>query len=587
MYKFFRHTQAEDVITAIERTQAVVEFDLDGTILRANSIFLGMTGYSLEEVRGRPHSMFIHPDEAGGREYSSFWQELREGKSRTGTFKRLSKQGIALWIRATYTPVFRKNRVTRIIKFATDITAEMIEQARIESQISAIDRAQAIIEFSPDGTILDANAKFLKLMGYSISEIVGKKHQMFVPEAQRESKAYGQFWQKLRAGTYETAEFERITKSGRSVWIHATYNPILSPEGEVTRVVKFASDITAEVLRNREFKLLSLVANETDNSIVITDKNGIIQYVNRGFTKLTGYASDEVCGKKPGPILQGPATSPETVERIADALRNRRPIYSEILNYKKSGEHYWISLAINPVFDAQGELAQFISIQANITQTKERSLESEKRFAAISVSNAVAEWEIDGRLVMANEYLVRHLGHESAPGLLACQHNLAKLLGEQRFSQLLAGQPLLCSLDLPDKAGKPIRFDSAICPITDSVGHIKRFVTYGIDVQAKHEASQVTDREMNRVQESSAQITKIIDSINTITEKTNLLALNAAIEAARAGESGRGFAVVADEVRKLAQQSATSAKEITQLVQESSARIDRLNASLTQLLTSS
>ena len=587
MFKFLRQSKASDVVSAIEQTQAVVEFDLEGTVLRANSIFLGMTGYSLNEVRGRPHRMFIQPDEADGRAYLSFWQDLRAGKSQTGTFKRLNKQGAVLWIRATYTPVFRRNRVVRIIKFAMDITAEMIEQARVESQMSAIDRAHATIEFSPDGTILDANDKFLKLMGYSIAEILGKKHQIFVPIGQRESKAYGQFWQKLRAGKYETAEFERLAKGGRSVWIHATYNPILSPEGEVTRVVKFASDITEEVLRNREFKLLSLVANETDNSIVITDKNGLIQYVNRGFTKLTGYDSNEVRGKKPGPLLQGPATNPETVERIADAIRNRRPIYNEILNYKKSGEHYWISLAINPVFDDQGELAQFISIQANITQTKERSLESEKRFAAISVSNAVAEWEIDGRLILANDYLVRHLGHESAHGLLACQHNLAKLLGEKRFSQLLAGQQLLCALDIPDKAGRPIRLDCALCPITDSVGHIKRVVTYGIDVQAKLEASQVTNREMKRVQESSVQITKIIDSINTITEKTNLLALNAAIEAARAGESGRGFAVVADEVRKLAQQSATSAKEITQLVQESAARIDRLNASLSQLLTTS
>lgn len=587
MFKFLRQSKAADVVSAIEQTQAVVEFDLEGTVLRANSIFLGMTGYSLNEVRGRPHRMFIQPDEADGRGYLSFWQDLRAGKSQTGTFKRLNKQGAALWIRATYTPVFRGNRVVRIIKFAMDITAEMIEQARVESQMSAIDRAHATIEFSPDGTILDANDKFLKLMGYSIGEILGKKHQIFVPIEQRESKAYGQFWQKLRAGKYETAEFERIAKGGRSVWIHATYNPILSPEGEVTRVVKFASDITEEVLRNREFKLLSLVANETDNSIVITDKNGLIQYVNRGFTKLTGYESNEVRGKKPGPLLQGPATNPETVERIADAIRERRPIYNEILNYKKSGEHYWISLAINPVFDDQDELAQFISIQANITQTKERSLESEKRFAAISVSNAVAEWEIDGRLILANDYLVRHLGHESTPGLLSCQHNLARLLGEKRFSQLLAGQQLLCALDIPDKAGRPIRLDCALCPITDSVGHIKRVVTYGIDVQAKLEASQVTNREMKRVQESSVQITKIIDSINTITEKTNLLALNAAIEAARAGESGRGFAVVADEVRKLAQQSATSAKEITQLVQESAARIDRLNASLTQLLTTS
>lgn len=587
MFTLFRNRKAEDVITAIEQTQAVVEFDLKGTVLRANKIFLDLLGYTLEEVSGHPHRMFIQQQETVCREYQSFWQDLCAGKPQTGTFRRFTKQGAPVWIRATYTPIIRRGKVERIVKFATDVSAEVLEHARYESQMLAINRAQAVIEFSSDGTILDANDNFLKLMGYSIGEIRGKKHQIFVPSAQHESKEYNDFWKKLRSGRFETAEFERIAKGGRSVWIHATYNPILSPEGEVFRVVKFASDITSEVLRKKEFKLLSLVANETDNSIVISDAKGLIQYVNRGFTKLTGYSLDEVRGKKPGPILQGPATDKETVEQISGALRNHKPIYGEILNYKKSGEHYWVSLAINPVFNDIGQVEQFISIQANITGTKELSLESEKRFNAVSVSNGIAEWDTNGQLVAANDYLLQHLGYGAISEFLARKHNLRNILGNEAFSQLLKGHQHVCGIDIPSKNDKLIRFESAICPITNSVGSIKRIVTYGVDVQAKLEASQVTGREMHLVRESSSKITKIIDSINTITEKTNLLALNAAIEAARAGESGRGFAVVADEVRKLSQQSASSAQEITQLVNESAGRIDRLNASLTELLASS
>lgn len=586
MLNLFRKNRALDVIEAIEQTQAVIEFDLQGKILRANKNFLDLLGYCLEEVRGRPHSMFTTPEYANSQEYRAFWQDLRTGKPQTGEFRRMTKSGAPVWIQATYTPIVRGGRVLRIIKFATDVTAQVLEHARVDSQITAINRSQAIIEFSPDGTILDANENFLKLMGYSLAEIRGEKHQIFVPPAERQSKAYSDFWQKLRAGVFETADYQRITKQGKSVWIHATYNPIVNPEGEVVRVIKFASDITAEVLRNQEFKLLSLVANETDNSIVITGKEGHIEYVNQGFTKLTGYTLDEVRGKKPGSFLQGSATDKKTIEQLRDAVRSRRPIYNEILNYRKSGEHYWISLAINPVFNNVGELEQYISIQANITDTKELSLESDKRFKAISVSNGVAEWEINGQMSSANDYLIHHLNHTNVPELLARKHSLRKILGEDVFVKLLKGEQFAGNFSIPAKDGRPILFSGALCPITDSIGNIKRIVSYGVDEQAKHDASQVTDREMRLVQESSQQIAKIIGSINSITEKTNLLALNAAIEAARAGESGRGFAVVADEVRTLAQQSAVSAKEITQLVNESTGRIDRLNASLNALLSS-
>lgn len=586
MLNLFRKKNALDVIEAIQQTQAVIEFDLQGKIIRANNNFLDLLGYSLDEVRGRHHTMFTPPDYAQSQQYRTFWDELSAGKPQTGEFRRIGKNDTAVWIQATYTPIFRKGKVLRIIKFATDVTAQVIENARVRSQMTAINRAQAIIEFSPDGTILEANEIFLRLIGYSLAEIRGKKHQIFVPEAERHSKSYAEFWQKLRTGKFETAEYERITKNGQSVWIHATYNPIVNPEGEVVRVIKFASDITAEVLRNQEFKLLSLVANETDNSIVITDKEGFVQYVNQGFIKLTGYTLDEVRGKKPGDILQGPATDAKTIEQIRDAISGRRPIYNEILNYRKSGEHYWISVAINPVFNAAGELEQYISVQANITKTKELSLESEKRFEAISVTNGVAEWEISGLMYSANDYFARHLGHSNVSELLACKHNLRNILSPDVFAKLLQGEQFTGGFCIPSKDGRSIQFGGALCPITNSIGKIKRIVSYGVDEQAKQDASLVTDREMRLVQDSSRQIANIIGSINSITEKTNLLALNAAIEAARAGEAGRGFAVVADEVRKLAQQSAGSATEIAQLVNESTQRIDRLSASLNALLSS-
>lgn len=583
MLKFFKRSATADIVAAIERTQGVIEFGLDGTILRANDNFLSAVGFSIEEVRGRHHSMFLPESESGSAPYRQFWDELRSGKSQTGEFRRLNKNREPIWIQATYTPIKRRGRVTRIIKFATDITQQVIARADLESQIAAINRAQAVIEFEPDSTILRANDNFLGLMGYQPSEVIGKKHGMFLPEEETRSPEYADFWARLRNGEYQTAEYRRLAKGGRPVWIHATYNPILDPDGRVTRVIKFANDITADIERKQEFEVLSLVANETDNAIIITGPDGLVQYVNRGFTKLSGYTLDEIRGKKPGPLLQGRATDPATVERIGKSIRSLTPFYDEILNYSKDGTPYWISLAINPVLNDQGEVAHFISIQANITQSKEQSLEAQRRFAAISVSTGVAEFDTGGKLVTANRYMQERLLHISERELLEHGHNLKNILGEEAFNAVLKGEQLNADFAITNASGALNHFKGTLCPIADSEGEIRLIVAYCTDEQAKHEAATVTDREMTQVQESSRKVAKIIGSINSITEKTNLLALNAAIEAARAGDHGRGFAVVADEVRKLAQQSSSSADEINHLIKESTGRIDRLSESLRDL----
>lgn len=583
MLSIFRGNSSSDILAAIEQTQGVIEFELDGTIIRANSNFLSLMGYTHDEVRGRHHRMFVSEEDANSPEYRDFWLALREGHPQTAEFRRLDKQRRPVWIQATYTPIRRGGRVTRVIKFATDITKQVNARADIESQIAAINRAQGVIEFSPDATILHANDNFLNLMGYSLGEVQGRKHSMFVAEDEARSSAYAQFWERLRAGEYQTAEYRRLAKGGRAVWIHATYNPIVDPDGRVVKVIKFASDITAEVARKNEFEVLSLVANETDNAIIISDANGLVQYVNRGFTKLTGYTLDEVRDKKPGEILQGPATDADTITRIRTCLHNRQPFYDEILNYSKDGTPYWISMAINPVFGQDGKLKHFISIQANITQTKELSLEAERRFAAISVSNGVAEFDTNGRMVRANRYILECLGFPNETQLLTRSDSLNALIGDKHRQALLGGEQIVTEFSMPAENGRPHQFKGTFCPITDSEGRIRLIVVYCTDEQSKHEAAQVTDREMSLVQESSRKVAAIIGSINDITEKTNLLALNAAIEAARAGESGRGFAVVADEVRKLAQQSSTSAQQINTLIGESSNRIDRLSASLKNL----
>ncbi len=235
-------------LDALDRSQAVIEFELDGTIISANENFLKALGYTPAEIEGKHHSMFVDPRERDGAEYRKFWDELRAGKFQRAEYKRIGKGGREIWIQATYNPLLdRSGKPFRVVKFATDITAEKLKAAEYQSQIEAIGKAQAVISFDLDGKILDANRNFLAALGYTIDEIRGRHHSMFVEPGQRESADYRRFWDDLRAGRFQQAEYKRIGKGGKEVWIQASYNPIFDGSGKVFKVVKFATDITAQV----------------------------------------------------------------------------------------------------------------------------------------------------------------------------------------------------------------------------------------------------------------------------------------------------------------------------------------------------
>ena len=235
-------------LEALDRSQAVIEFMLDGTIVTANQNFLSALGYSLDEIKGKHHSMFVDPKDRDGAEYRKFWEDLRSGKFQRAEYKRIAKGGREIWIQATYNPLLdRSGKAYKVVKFATDVTAEKLKAAEFQSQIEAIDKAQAVISFDLEGKILDANRNFLAALGYSIDEIRGRHHSMFVEPSHRESADYRRFWEDLRAGRFQQAEYKRIGKGGKEIWIQASYNPIFDMSGRVFKVVKFATDITAQV----------------------------------------------------------------------------------------------------------------------------------------------------------------------------------------------------------------------------------------------------------------------------------------------------------------------------------------------------
>ena len=245
------HSQDLDlqaINTAINRVQAVIEFELDGTILHANDNFLNVVGYTLDEVQGKHHAMFCDPEYVKTPQYREFWAKLARGEFDQGDYKRRAKDGHEVWISASYNPIFDADgKPYKVIKFANDVTAVKMRNAEYEGKVSAIGKAQAVVEFDVHGNVLDANANFLDVMGYELADIKGEHHRMFCEAEYANSLEYKKFWQKLNRGEFDSGRYKRIGNNGKVVWIQATYNPILDLNGKPYKVVKFAIDITEQV----------------------------------------------------------------------------------------------------------------------------------------------------------------------------------------------------------------------------------------------------------------------------------------------------------------------------------------------------
>ncbi|WLS05615.1 methyl-accepting chemotaxis protein [Shinella oryzae] len=444
---------SDAVLAAIGKTFAVIEFDAAGNVLSANENFLRVMGYSKSELAGRHHKMFVDPAYAASEDYAVFWRKLVRGECDAAEYKRIGKGGREVWIQASYNPVVSSSgKVLKIVKFATDITAEKMRAAEAIGKLAALSRAQAIIEFTLDGHVLTANDNFLAVLGYDLAEIVGRAHSMFVEPAYAQSADYAAFWQRLQRGEFVAAEFKRIGKGGREVWIQASYNPIFDPDGRVVKVVKFATDITARV------------------KAVTTIGAGLAQVAGGNLT----------CEINEAFI---PALDQLRLDFNASVATLRTAL-------RKVGEN---------AFSIDASAGELSAAASNLSMRTERQAASvEETAAALDEITATVK----------------------------------------------------SSVARAEEAGQIVARTKASAELSETV--VKRAVAT-----------------MGEIESSSREISSITDMMDEIAFQTNLLALNAGVEAARAGDAGKGFAVVAQEVRVLAQRSAEAAKQIKDLIRKS------------------
>ena len=345
--------ELEAKLTAMNQSFAVIGFTKDGVILEANENFCNTVGYEASEVIGQHHRIFCDPVYRKSQEYKDFWMKLGQGHPQTGEFKRVGKDGQLIYLQASYTPVKdQTGQVVKVVKFALDITEEKSRNANFEGQLSAINKAQAVIEFALDGTILTANENFLATVGYAnLSDIKGKHHRLFCEPNYAASSEYKMFWEKLNRGEFDSGEYRRIGFGGKEVWIQASYNPIFGLDGKPYKVVKFASDIGKQKLKDAELAALSRT-----QAVIEFNLDGTIVAANDNFQATLGYRMDEMKGKHHSMFCDATyATSPE-YKRFWAKLNNGEFDTGQYKRIAKGGREVWIQASYNPVFDLQGRV---------------------------------------------------------------------------------------------------------------------------------------------------------------------------------------------------------------------------------------
>ena len=371
-------------LDAIERSMARITFKPDGTIVDANENFLSAMGYSLDEIVGQHHKIFMDPTEAAGQAYASHWARLRNGEVISGRFSRLNSKGGDVFIEASYNPIFdNQGAVVEIVKYATDVTETEKETTDLRGQLDALSRSTAIISFTPDGLVLDANKNFLGAVGYALAEVMGKHHRMFVSEEEASSPEYEALWARLRAGEYVSDTFRRIRKDGSDLWIQASYNAIKDPMGRVYKVVKFATDITEQTIRNNDYEG-QLAALSRSTAVISFSPDGTILGANDNFLGVVGYDEEDIVGKHHRMFVpQKEAASPAYAQFWRDlaAGKFQSGAYERV---DHAGKSVYIQASYNPITDQRGKVYKVVKFASDITEETVSRKRFEGEMASLS-----------------------------------------------------------------------------------------------------------------------------------------------------------------------------------------------------------
>jgi methyl-accepting chemotaxis protein len=584
-------TELQNRVGAISQSLAVVEYSLDGTILDANENYLKLLGYTLEELRGKHLDMLLDAAQRSKGGAQGNLEKLRRGEHIAALQKRIGKGGRELWVQASVNPIKdAAGKPYKAITYAWDVTAQVEAAAEAKGQVAAISRVQAVIEFALDGTILTANQNFLDAVGYTLEEIRGQHHRMFVEPAYAASDDYRRLWEKLGKGEYDAGQYKRLAKGGREIWIQASYNPILNADGKAYKVVKFATDVTQQ---RREAEMNAAFKGALDNllsNVMVADNDLNIVYLNNTVQAMLQDAQSDI--RKDLPQFDAARLLGTNIDSFHKNPAHQRGLLAGLEQTFSSQVHLGgrtFRIVANPMRDTQGkrigtvvewaDRTQELRVEEEVGQIVSRALENDLSLRVDLDGKPEFFAKLGGglnKLLDNVAQMVRDIKGAAAAVRMGAEE-ISK--GNTNLSQRTEEQ----SSSLEETASSMEEMTSTVKQNADNAGQANQLATAARD-QAEKGGGVVGKavRAMTEINEASKKIADIISVIDEIAFQTNLLALNAAVEAARAGEQGRGFAVVASEVRNLAGRSATAAKEIKGLIKDSVRKVEDGSALVTQ-----
>ncbi len=630
----------EGFVKAINQVQAVIEFKLDGTILTANENFCDVFGYALVDIQGQHHRILCEPDYVASDAYRDFWMELAMGKPVTGEFRRIGKDGEAVWINASYNPILDgAGKPYKVVKFATDITAQkkaesvslrkttafensssammtvdrdfivtdvnqatrdlmakakpvfaavwpgfdpdhivgtcidafhkkpahqrkllsdpanlphrtditigdfkfalnvggifddsgayvgnMLEwadvtEARMNAGVlAALDRAQATIEFTLDGTVIAANENFCSVLGYELDEITGQHHRMFCEEAFAKSPDYAAFWKKLASGEFVAGEFKRIAKDGSEIWINASYNPIFDGNGKPFKVVKFATDITEEKLRTAE-QDGKMAAISRSQAIIEFELDGTVITANDNFCTVLGYGVGEIAGQHHRMFCEESFVKSSDYAAFWKKLTSGEFVAGEFKRIAKDGAEIWINASYNPILDGNGKPFKVVKFATDITEEKLRTAEQDGKMAAISRSQAIIEFKPDGTIITANENFCDATGYSLGEIVgnhhrMFCDRDYTSSKDYTQFwEKLRSGRHDSGKYRRLCRDGSDVWLRASYTPILNDEGKVIKVVKFAVNITAEVQLEKEVTRIATEFADRSSDISKQADKV--------------------------------------------------------------------------